>query len=160
MEAVDIHGTPINNPRVSSFPLTAELRLTKVGGYYRQQPRQGVQVQYQRPGYQVQVNNGGMLCTYFPYTCQPLIPFAYALPQPGTSQPRVQVQHQGVSPPPTPPTIPVIPGEWILNALVDNTPGPAVSPQTTAGLANLESAFYPLLVGAIALLVIFDYASG
>ena len=28
-----------------------------------------------------------------------------------------------------------------------------------AGLANLENAFYPLLVGAIALLVVFDYAS-
>jgi hypothetical protein len=28
-----------------------------------------------------------------------------------------------------------------------------------AGLANLENAFYPLLIGAIALLVLFDYAS-
>ena len=28
-----------------------------------------------------------------------------------------------------------------------------------AGLANPENAFYPLLIGAIALLVIFDYAS-
>jgi hypothetical protein len=27
------------------------------------------------------------------------------------------------------------------------------------GLNNLENAFYPLLIGAIALLVIFDYAS-
>lgn len=27
------------------------------------------------------------------------------------------------------------------------------------GMANLESAFFPLLVGAIALLVIFDYSS-
>jgi hypothetical protein len=37
----------------------------------------------------------------------------------------------------------------------------AVAPTypTVQGLANLENAFYPLLVGAIALLVIFDYAS-
>ncbi|ODN82730.1 hypothetical protein L202_01014 [Cryptococcus amylolentus CBS 6039] len=37
---------------------------------------------------------------------------------------------------------------------------PPVGPTNPyGGLANLENAFYPLLVGAIALLVIFDYAS-
>nr|ODN96199.1 hypothetical protein L204_03893 [Cryptococcus depauperatus CBS 7855] len=38
-------------------------------------------------------------------------------------------------------------------------PPSAMSPSPLGGLANLENAFYPLLVGAIALLVIFDYTS-
>ncbi|WVN89582.1 uncharacterized protein L203_104809 [Cryptococcus depauperatus CBS 7841] len=38
-------------------------------------------------------------------------------------------------------------------------PPSAMSPSPFGGLANLENAFYPLLVGAIALLVIFDYTS-
>jgi hypothetical protein len=46
-------------------------------------------------------------------------------------------------------------------ALTWTAPAVAVGPSRAAlqGLANLENAFYPLLVGAIALLVIFDYAS-
>lgn len=39
------------------------------------------------------------------------------------------------------------------------TPVPVLTPAGAQGLASLENAFYPLLVGAIALLVIFDYAS-
>lgn len=74
-------------------------------------------VQYQRQGMQVQVETG-MLCWYFPYACQPLIPYAYARdtpppstvihsnynneykPQPRIGHPgqRVQVQHQGPAP--------------------------------------------------------------
>ncbi|KAK8850411.1 hypothetical protein IAR55_004329 [Kwoniella newhampshirensis] len=41
---------------------------------------------------------------------------------------------------------------------VANVP-PPYPPPAIAGLASLENAFYPLLVGAIALLVVFDYAS-
>ncbi|WVR08480.1 hypothetical protein IAU60_005535 [Kwoniella sp. DSM 27419] len=46
-------------------------------------------------------------------------------------------------------TVPVLPA------------GPPVTapPAAVASLANLENAFYPLLVAAIALLVVFDYAS-
>ena len=34
-----------------------------------------------------------------------------------------------------------------------------MTPGTVMGISNLENAFFPLLVGAIALLVIFDYSS-
>lgn len=34
-----------------------------------------------------------------------------------------------------------------------------MTPDSLGGLANLENAFYPLLVGAIVLLVTFDYMS-
>ncbi len=72
-------------------------------------------VQYQRPGLQIQVANGngdgygygygqpnpnaGMLCAYFPNMCQPLIPVAYAHPGP-----KVQVQQQATVPPVVPMT--------------------------------------------------------
>jgi hypothetical protein len=38
-------------------------------------------------------------------------------------------------------------------------PVPTMTPGTVMGISNLENAFFPLLVGAIALLVIFDYSS-
>jgi hypothetical protein len=38
-------------------------------------------------------------------------------------------------------------------------PVPVMTPGTAMGISNLENAFFPLLVGAIALLVIFDYSS-
>ena len=38
-------------------------------------------------------------------------------------------------------------------------PIPTITPGTVLGISNLENAFFPLLVGAIALLVIFDYSS-
>ncbi|WVQ70523.1 hypothetical protein IAR50_000042 [Cryptococcus sp. DSM 104548] len=63
-----------------------------------------------------------------------------------------QAQAQGDAPsPPAPAAPPMQPVQPV---------GPApVGPNPYGGLANLENAFYPLLVGAIALLVIFDYAS-
>ena len=38
-------------------------------------------------------------------------------------------------------------------------PIPTMTPGTVLGISNLENAFFPLLMGAIALLVIFDYSS-
>jgi hypothetical protein len=38
-------------------------------------------------------------------------------------------------------------------------PVPTMTSSTVMGISNLENAFFPLLVGAIALLVIFDYSS-
>ncbi|WWC65356.1 uncharacterized protein I303_107974 [Kwoniella dejecticola CBS 10117] len=98
-------------------------------------------VQYQRPGLQIQVNQarggGG----------------GGGFPQPGAN---VQSQYMG-SPQTAPPQgIPIQP------VPVPVTPPPPVmpaSPSAIASINNLENAFYPLLVGAIALLVVFDYAS-
>ncbi|WWD20592.1 hypothetical protein CI109_105068 [Kwoniella shandongensis] len=145
---------------------------------YYTQPQQRT-VQYQRPGLQIQVqNNRGYLPASYPYSYRPhrytyAWPYAYTANsycspfQPWYCKPfrtvfayahevadagvNIQSQSQGVgmSMPMTPPSVgqPVIP--------VARQP---VAP-IFAGLANLENAFYPLLVGAIALLVVFDYAS-
>ncbi|KIS00317.1 hypothetical protein L804_01728 [Cryptococcus deuterogattii 2001/935-1] len=85
--------------------------------------------------------------------------YEYQYQQTGTGRNiQAQVQGQGgqpiraVHPPPQqavpcpPPAVPV-------------HPPISVTPDSLGGLANLENAFYPLLVGAIALLVIFDYMS-
>lgn len=86
-------------------------------------------MQYQRPGVQVQLGQPGV-----------------QIQQGQARPPRVyQVQQQASA-------IPALPVQ----------PVAALSPPPIAaamGLANLENAFYPLLVAAIALLVIFDYCS-
>ncbi|WVF68143.1 hypothetical protein IAT40_002906 [Kwoniella sp. CBS 6097] len=103
--------------------------------YQGQYPQQR-SVQYQRPGLQIQISNGrgqqGM----------------------GTGNVNLQAQSQRVGYyPPTPPSPPPV------QAFPAPPPAPPlVPPATIAGLANLENAFYPLLVAAIALLVVFEYA--
>ncbi|ORX34443.1 hypothetical protein BD324DRAFT_653220 [Kockovaella imperatae] len=91
---------------------------------------QGVNVQYQRPGLQIQVSNG-------------------------ESKPVQQIQHQNGA------TVPLMPvAVAAAPAVAPAVPAVPVSPGSPpAALGNVENAFYPLLVGAIALLVIFDYAS-
>ena len=77
------------------------VRLLILSAYYQEYARPAIRpanVQYQRPGLQVQVANGnsntGMLCAYFPNLCQPLIPVAYAHPGP-----KIQIQQQNPSTP-------------------------------------------------------------
>jgi hypothetical protein len=112
---------------------------------------------------QVQVETG-MLCYYFPYACQPLIPFAYAHPNPGRQQanPGLQVQNSGAAAAASPESEPARGSRAATDSIVGPAAAPILpqgAPPVLSGIANLESAFYPLLVGAIALLVIFDYAS-
>ncbi|KAK4688630.1 hypothetical protein P7C73_g1471, partial [Tremellales sp. Uapishka_1] len=118
--------------------------------------------QYQRPGFQMQVNSGGrpggsnrLICHYQPWLCRPLIPFAHAQTDPG---PSIQVQHQGPVIAPPPRKLPLRSASAPELGAPSVTPVVPVSTASVNGLANLENAFYPLLVGAIALLVIFDYA--
>ncbi|KAL0253594.1 hypothetical protein I308_100968 [Cryptococcus tetragattii IND107] len=71
---------------------------------------------------------------------------------------QAQVQRQGGQPiravyPPPQQAVPCPP------QAVPVHPPIGVTPDSLGGLANLENAFYPLLVGAIVLLVIFDYMS-
>jgi hypothetical protein len=51
----------------------------------------------------------------------------------------------------------------IINKVFANIPAvvpiPTMTPGTIMGISNLENAFFPLLVSAIALLVIFDYSN-
>ncbi|WRT70550.1 uncharacterized protein IL334_007548 [Kwoniella shivajii] len=97
--------------------------------YYPAQQAQQRTVQYQRPGLQVQVNQARG---------------GYPI-QGGAGGGNVNIQSQHIgSNPPQPP----------IQALPVTAP-----PSAITGMANLENAFYPLLVGAIALLVLFDYAS-
>jgi hypothetical protein len=91
------------------------------------------------------------LCYRLPYLCQPIIPYAYAQSQPNPNPAVVQRQVQ------TPPIREYHNQEFAdIPAVVAI---PTMTPGTMMGISNLENAFFPLLVGAIALLVIFDYSS-
>jgi len=108
MAVADTRGTLTRIPRLSKqvkFIFRFDSAWRPRSYPVRYAPRPPVTVQYQRPGMQVQVEQG-TICAYFPYACQPLIPLAYALPETGFSSAStapVQVQAQGpvaVSPQP------------------------------------------------------------
>ncbi|EIW69822.1 hypothetical protein TREMEDRAFT_61592 [Tremella mesenterica DSM 1558] len=131
---------------------------------------------YEKPAKVVQVSQQLPRGRGGPYTYNqpqgPQIPYGYGIPQqnygppfPGgyNGIPRNQGLNMGI-----PPNYGTIPGQVgrIHSHPAPPPPlgAPPVSPATpineqSPGLANLENAFYPLLVGAIALLVIFDYAT-
>jgi hypothetical protein len=99
--AVGIVGTPISQVNRVCKSTSPSVRTDAEAVYqrqyqqaYRPRPPPVQNIQYQRPGLQLQVNNGGMLCRYFPYACQSLIPFAYAQSIPAQQGPGIQVQAQ------------------------------------------------------------------
>ncbi|WVW81011.1 hypothetical protein I302_103002 [Kwoniella bestiolae CBS 10118] len=115
------------------------------------------------PGYTLPHGYGhgyasGKRCTpWQPWNCNYLpnvFGYAHQIPSHsmdigGNGGVNIQSQHIGTSQPQAIPAIPVTP-----------PPQPIVPPPSAiASISNLENAFYPLLVGAIALLVVFDYAS-
>ncbi|OCF58455.1 hypothetical protein L486_04488 [Kwoniella mangroviensis CBS 10435] len=103
-------------------------------------------------------------CNYLP----PIFAYAHSLPSPpipigngknlpigGDSNVYIQSQHVGSGPVIQPQPIQAIPA-----VPVTPPPQPILPPPSAiASISNLENAFYPLLVAAIALLVVFDYAS-
>ncbi|WWC72458.1 uncharacterized protein I206_106420 [Kwoniella pini CBS 10737] len=102
---------------------------------YHSPQQQQRSVQYQRPGLQIQINQG-----------------RNPVSQQGIND-NVNVQSQYINQPPPSQNIP------IQQPISINNPPSIIPTSTIASINNLENAFYPLLVGAIALLVVFDYAS-
>ncbi|WWD08480.1 hypothetical protein V865_006592 [Kwoniella europaea PYCC6329] len=154
-------------------------------GYY---PAQQRTVQYQRPGLQIQIDNarGGnaavpqhVVPQYYYNTCptyQYQNPYQYRLPYGYTTTttnrctpwqpwncnylPNVFAYAHSLPAPPIPNVIQPRPVQAIPAVPVTPPPQPVFPPPSAiASISNLENAFYPLLVGAIALLVVFDYAS-
>ncbi|WVQ87796.1 hypothetical protein IAS59_001525 [Cryptococcus gattii] len=125
----------VNGPS-PAFPGVVRQYTYPRGQYH---PGQQRSVQYQRPGLQLQVTTGPQ--------------------QPGVGgNIQAQVQVQGGQPiravhPPPQQVVPCPPQAVPVHQPI------GVTPDSLGGLANLENAFYPLLVGAIVLLVTFDYMS-
>ncbi|WWC98740.1 hypothetical protein V866_005633 [Kwoniella sp. B9012] len=126
--------------------------------------------QYRLPyGYTTTTTNR---CTpWQPWNCNYLpnvFAYAHSLPAPpipngngmdihigGGANVNIQSQHVGSGPLIQPRPVQAIPA-----VPVTPPPQPVLPPPSAmASISNLENAFYPLLVGAIALLVVFDYAS-
>jgi hypothetical protein len=121
-------GMPIKPDRCILVSILVGCGLPADGAEYGVVPQRAQRnVQVQRPGLQIQVQEGmPWLCWQFLFACQPIIPVAYAQkvpgPQPVSPSQQIQVSQQGQpvrlvseSPPPAGKTFLLVHPSWSVH---------------------------------------------